>query len=393
MLRTDDDQSRFDPASDVPTRLHAPLDPRRLDVEGKQLAVARLLGEAKCDGLLLTQPANARWLTSGRWPGSVPLGRDEAPLLYANATQRWLVCSSADSPRFFDEDLDGLGFQLKEWHWSSSRSQLIADLIFGRAVACDTESRDCKPLGPLLEAERRVLSPYERDRFLELGAAVAHAVEATARSVEPGETEHEVAGHLAHRLLRHGVEPAAVQAASGGRHVRHGRFLPSDARVGSLVVIRATGAKFGLHAAAARAVCFGPPPADVRADFDEAIRLGAVYLLASKPGEAASAWARAGQAYLKNSPHRHDWRLSPAAYLTGRDAADGLLKPSGLEKFRPGWGVVWQPRAGAGTACETYLLTDDGWRRATAGSDWPVRRVRLSGESSEWSDLLVRDPA
>ena len=52
-----------------------------------------------------------------------------------NPHQRWLLSSATDTQRFFDEDLDGLGFQLKEWHWTAGREQLMADLVFGRRIA------------------------------------------------------------------------------------------------------------------------------------------------------------------------------------------------------------------------------------------------------------------
>ena len=47
------------------------------------------------------------------------------------ADQRWAVSCNADSQRLFDEELDGLGFQLKEWPWHVDRQQLFADWCRG----------------------------------------------------------------------------------------------------------------------------------------------------------------------------------------------------------------------------------------------------------------------
>ncbi|MBO0700751.1 MAG: hypothetical protein J2P46_20305, partial [Zavarzinella sp.] len=195
--------------TEVETGLVAALtdaSPRRLDVDSKQHVVAQLLHDTECEGLLILHPPNFRWLTSGAQPVGL-YGRDEVPALYFTPSQRWLVASATDSPRLFAEELDGLGFMLKEWHWTTSREQMLADLVSGRKVACDVAFRDCKFTGTFFASGRRKLSAHEADRMAELGRLVTHAVEATARHFEWGDTEEEIAAHLAHRLLRHGVEP------------------------------------------------------------------------------------------------------------------------------------------------------------------------------------------
>src|SRR5207249_2599999 len=60
-----------------------------------------------------------------------------APAVYCTAEGRWLIASNIDSQRIFDEDIDGLGFQLKEWPWHWGREQFLADLCFNRKIACD----------------------------------------------------------------------------------------------------------------------------------------------------------------------------------------------------------------------------------------------------------------
>src|SRR5262245_21862878 len=108
---------------------------RRSDVEAKQALVAGMLAELGCDGLLILEPENFAWLASG----AVARGTiDPAALpgLYLSSEGRWVLCANVDSQRLFDEEMDGLGFQLKEWPWHWGRAQLLADLCQGRNVAC-----------------------------------------------------------------------------------------------------------------------------------------------------------------------------------------------------------------------------------------------------------------
>src|SRR5437588_1479966 len=161
---------------------------RRADLEAKQARVAAILKEADCDGLLILEPENFSWLTTGGMARGI-LDSAESPAVYYSAEQRWVIASNVDSQRLFDEELDGLGFQLKEWPWHWGRAQLLADLCQGRKVACDFPSPEMIPVAGQLAEMRRTLSDYDRACYRALGQVVSHALEATARTFGQGDTE------------------------------------------------------------------------------------------------------------------------------------------------------------------------------------------------------------
>src|SRR5437660_636992 len=97
----------------APTQTADPVAERRADIIAKQAGIAEVLQELRRDGMLLLEPENVAWMTSGASPSGI-LGPDEMPAVLLSAEQRWLVCANVDSQRFFDEELTGLGFQLKE---------------------------------------------------------------------------------------------------------------------------------------------------------------------------------------------------------------------------------------------------------------------------------------
>src|SRR5262245_51870375 len=136
--------------------------------------LAGLLKETGCDGLLLLEPENIAWLSSG----AMDRGRPDpgaAPALYTNGDQRWVLASNVDSQRFFDEELDGLGFQLKEWPWHWGRDQLLADLCQNRKLACDRPlpGADVISAADQLRAARLRLTPYEQGCLMALGQTLA----------------------------------------------------------------------------------------------------------------------------------------------------------------------------------------------------------------------------
>src|SRR5262245_33967326 len=155
---------------------------RRADVDAKQLRVATFLREVECEGLLLLEPEHFAWLTAGGASRGV-LDPAEQPALYFSPEARWVIASNVDSQRLFDEEIDGLGFQLKEWPWHRGRAQLLADLRQGRAVACDQPLPDCKHVAGHLHMLRRALTAYEQACLHALGRLVSHALEATCRNL------------------------------------------------------------------------------------------------------------------------------------------------------------------------------------------------------------------
>src|SRR5262249_45028102 len=109
---------------------------RRSDIDAKQTLVAGLLREAGCGGVVGLEPEDFAWLTGGAAARGI-LDPGELPALYVSPEGRWVLSGNVDSQRLFDEELDGLGFQLKEWPWHWGRQQLLDDLCQGRKVASD----------------------------------------------------------------------------------------------------------------------------------------------------------------------------------------------------------------------------------------------------------------
>ncbi len=124
-------------------RSPVPLTPRRADIEAKQALISRLILDLDCQSLLLLERANVRWMTSGAAERGVYHGED-CPAVFLSVNQRWIICSSVDTQRLFDEELDGLGFQVKEWPNTVSREQFLAELCHGRRMASDRPFRDFK---------------------------------------------------------------------------------------------------------------------------------------------------------------------------------------------------------------------------------------------------------
>jgi Xaa-Pro aminopeptidase len=365
---------------------------RRVDIEAKQARVATLLRELGREGLLLLAPENVAWMTSGGSQRGV-LDPATAPAVYCTAEGRWLIASNIDSQRMFDEELDGLGFQLKEWPWHWGCEQFLADLCHTRKIACDKVpgvEGDFVLADQQLRKFRRILTAYEQACLIAVGQIVAHALEATCRTIGEKESEREVAGQLSHRLIHRGVHPLQVSVAADGRsraYRRHG-FTPT--LIEKYVVLTATGQKYGLCASASRTVCFGEVPDEMKSAQSAVCRVTASYLASTWPDAVPREVLMAGRRIYLLSGYEHEWLLAPQGHVTGRKAVEQMLTPQTTDLLEPGVALTWIATAGPAVSRDTFLVTEQGPKAVTPPEVWPVKRIRIQGAECVRADVFVR---
>lgn len=365
--------------------LPAPIS-RKQEVEAKQELVAGLIADASADGLLVLDPANIAWLCGSALTHGLA-DPAEWPALFFLPNQRYLICANADTQRLFDLFLDGLGFQLKEWPWHWGRDRLLADLVANRKVAADRVVTDCLPVAPALRRIRCTLTTSERSRMRDLGAKLVHAVEATGRTLTQAQSEAEIAGHLAHRLIRHGLVPVQLTVAADGRLARHRRPGVTATLVERTCTIAATASAGGLHATVARTVCFGPAPEKLRVAHDVACRVLAAQAAAARPGVPAPQALEAGRRVAHHGNREHEWRLTSPGWVTGWLPVERPVLPTANYPLGDDWAAVWQAGVGEALCADTFLIGNPPGC-VTPVELWPAKRIVVGGASFDVADLL-----
>lgn len=365
---------------------------RSLDVQHKHEAVAAFLQSHEYDALLLQDPANFAWFTSGgdcTRAGST----DRVAALFITPEARVAVCGNADSAQLFERELPGLGFQLKERPWCEPRHLLLEDLCRGRSVASDTGFGPTVDVSLELAALRLPLSVLECERLRELGRAVAHAVEATARNCRPRDTEAEIAAEAAHRLIKRQIVPERLQVMADGQSERHRHWTFGPRSVRNWVTISAVGRRWGLCAAATRTVSFGDPPKDLQSDHHRAALLEATGMFFSQPDwELFEVWNRVQRIYEKYGV-ADEWRLADQGEVIGYRVVEVPVVPQSQFRLSPRMAVHWHPSVHAAVTGDTILVTDEGFEIVTPMEDWPKVTVEVKHTPVHCPDILRRAPA
>jgi Xaa-Pro aminopeptidase len=367
-----------DPAAD---HRDAEVAARRQDVEEKHRRIAAFLDATGHDAIVLGRADSVSWFTSGADLGQGLGLEGSAVLLFINRTSRAVVTDNVQSARVFEEELAGLGFQLKERPWFDDPSRVIAELGHNKRVHSDLcqGSNPWAGAGDPIRSLRQPLTGLERQRLRELGRTLTLAVEATCRNFVQGETEADVAGHLAHRLIREGVVPVELRVAGDDRLARYRQPSFKAVPIQKRATIAVTGRRYGLCASMTRTVSFVPVGPDYHKRHALAAMVDASCIYFSRPGEKVSEVFRRARRLFEKFEHPHEWTLDYLGHTIGYAPREVLLLPDSPVTLDAGTAVSWSPSVGPARSEDTMVIDTRGYEVVTEAQNWPKLEVTVKG--------------
>lgn len=363
---------------------------RRADIDEKHKKIVGFLNDNGYDAVVLARSDSISWFTSGADIGRDMGGESGAVLIFINRNSRAVLADNVQSARVFEEELAGLGFQLKERPWHEGPERVVAELSSSRKIATDNGLLGMTNELEKLRALRLSLSRIERRRLRDLGWTLAAAVESTCRNFHPGETEADIAGHLAHRLIREGVVPVNLRIAGDDRLDRYRQPTFKAARIERHAVITATGRRHGLCATATRVVTFGKPEKAFRSAHAIACMVDATYIFFSRPGQTVSEVFRRARRIMEKYGKPHEWTLDYTGYITGYSPREALLLPESEMTLDEHVAVAWSPSIGSTRSGDTAIINDRGYEVVTPAQNWPKVEVLVKGYTVERPGILER---
>ncbi|MDX2036828.1 MAG: M24 family metallopeptidase [Isosphaeraceae bacterium] len=376
-----------DPASDLSDPM---ILERRADVDEKHRRIIEFLDLRGYDGVLLRRSDSVAWFTAGgdlarfldsEWAGVA---------IFVARTCRVVITDNVHSARVFEEELAGLGFQLKERAWHDDPSAFQAQFVQGKRVACDDRGSDLVDESRSLRELRRPLTPLERRHLRELGRTLAFAVESTCRNFMPGETEADLAGHLAHRLLREGVIPVDLRVAGDDRSDRFRRARFKSAAIERRAVISAVGKRHGLCASVTRTVHFGSLDPEGEGRHALASMISATYTYFSRPARPVSEVFQRAKRIYEKFDHPDEWLLDYQGFEIGYTPREQILLPRGTAILQPNTALAWCPSVGSARSEDTIVIDARGFEVITETRNWPKLEVTVKGFSIPRPAILVR---
>jgi Xaa-Pro aminopeptidase len=285
-----------------------------------------------------------------------------------------------------------MGFLLKERPWSQDASVLIEDVCRGRRIGSDACLAGTEDITADLQDFRTNLSTFELYDYRVLAQELTHAVEATARNFNPGDTEAEVAGHLAHRMLRHQIEPVLLQAMADGQSRRYRHWCYGTDQIERHCIISTVGRRRGLYAGICRTVCIGAPSDELVETHNLATFVQSAGILFSQPGWSMDqTWKRVARIYEKFGVP-DEWRVADQAEVLGYKFPEHPFRPDSDRVFRPQMPVYWHPSVRSACVGDTMLVGETGTEILTRSDTWPTFSVSVKGIAMDRPAILIREP-
>jgi Xaa-Pro aminopeptidase len=354
---------------------------------------ARLLAWMAGRGLeavVLTRIANFAWYTAGLEPVVMLSSERAEAALVITPDRSWVVCNSVELPRLRDEDqLERLGFEFHVSPWYQRAPQLEG-LTQGKRWAADW------PLPGALEVSGEVarlrfqLTAPEIERYREVGAASARALEEAARRVKRGMTEMEVAGMLAAQAMKERVTPTLLLVGADDRILRFRHPIPTARPIDAYAMLVLCGRGGGLVASCTRLVHFGRLGDDLQIRQQACAHVDAAFNSGTRVGApVAQVFAQGAQAYT-DAGFPDEWQKHNQGGAAGYESRDYEATPTCDEIVLAEQAFAWNPSITGVKSEDTMLVHLDGVEFLTVTGDWPSIRIQLADQDWDRPAILIR---
>ncbi|MDS0284242.1 M24 family metallopeptidase [Haloarcula onubensis] len=290
-----------------------------------------------------------------------------------------VVTDTIEGPRLREEELaDGVAVETYTWY-EGDLGSAVAEASPTPAAA-DFEVPGFATVDA--SALRQPLTETQRERYRDLGAEVAAAVERVARRAAASDTERSVAADLRGELAEAGVDSPVALVGGGQRAQRYRHYTPKPEPLGDYALLSVTAERDGLYTSCTRTVAFDAPEW-LRERTQEAMRVEATALAATRAvgrdgGTAGDVFEAVQDAY-EAVGWADEWRNHHQGGAAGYAGREWVATPDSDERVVLPQAYAWNPTVRGAKSEDTHLVTGDGVELLSGTGEWPTERVDAVG--------------
>jgi Xaa-Pro aminopeptidase len=343
------------------------------------------------DAILLQRVSSIAWVTGGA-AAYVNIASSKAEyVLLVTAKEQYLISNNIEAPRLEKEEqlqVQGWNFQLSPWFETENA---VLYLTRGLKLGMDHYFQGAVDLSGEIARLRANLNLEEGNRFRMLGQLCAQAMDATARSVHPGQTEYEIAGLLAEEAQRRGVQATVNLIATDERIFNFRHPLPTGKKLDHYVMIVLCGRRWGLVCSLTRLVHFGKLPEEIRRKSQAVAKVDATMIAATRPGQTLGQVFTSAQRAYAAVGYADEWKLHHQGGPAGYEPREYLATPGSKEKVLAGQVYAWNPSITGTKSEDSVLINPEGFEVLSSIVGWPTLKIEISDRIIERPDILIVD--
>lgn len=307
-----------------------------------------------------------------------------------------MLANKIEMPRLLAEELNGLDYEPLEFSWEEEKasgsfvakkaSSLLDD---GAALGSDLYVDGARVVESALARARYQLTSAEIERYRNLGRDAGEAMGQTARELEPGLSEREMARRAVDALALRGMHAVVVLVAADDRLPSFRHPVPTRKRWERTAMVAVCARRGGLIVSLTRIVCAGPVPDDLRQRTRAAAHVNASLFHATRPGATGrELYDRAAQSYREQGFPGEE-HLHHQGGAIGYRTREWAAHPRCAETVQAGQAFAWNPSITGTKIEETCVAFDDGIQVVTRSPGWPQVSVEVAGREYLLPDVLA----
>lgn len=345
----------------------------------KQQSILALLERTHLDGLILQNVSSIAWITGGAAAYVNSATTTGIATLLITPTSRHLITNNIEATRLKQEEHlseQGWEFHLSPWY---ATQEALAQLGGGLKLGADSAFPGAVDLSGEVARLRTQLTLQEVERFRLLGRLCADAMNAATRSLQPGQSEYEIAARLGYEAQQRGAQPIVNLIATDERIFSFRHPLPTAKTLERYAMLVLCGRRWGLVGSITRLVHFGPLPDEVRRKSEAVARIDATMIAATRPGKTLGEIFEQIRAAYAEAGFPDEWQLHHQGGPTGYEPREFIAVPDSAEAVRRSQAFAWNPSITGAKSEDTILVGESDNEVLTAIQDWPSISVMIDG--------------
>lgn len=314
------------------------------------------------DAILLRKQSNFSWLTGGALNCvSTATEMGVAALLITHAGE-FAICNNIEAPRMEkEEQLEELGFKIHSYKWYEEKEKdIISGLVQEGRIGCDSPYPGTEDISALINPLRYSLTTWEVERYKELGALTAKAIEETAQNVEPGDKECEIIGKLAERLWANRLDYITTFCAADERISEYRHPIATEKKIEKRAMLCVNARKWGLIVSLTRFVQFGKVPEEIDKKYRANVYIDCVFIANTVVGKPVVEAFRKGVEAYKDTGYPMEYELHHQGGAMGYVGRDYKVNFQTEEIVQENQAFGWNPSITGTKSEDTMLATHEG---------------------------------
>ena len=362
------------------------------ELEIKLTRIRSLLAEQKLDAIYLKRQDNFAWLSCGG-KNYVGIGEMGNCGLLVTKDESYAITNTIESARMRDEEhLKELGFTIHAgvWHDNGFEMAALNRLVPNGKVGFDYWSPTGVNVANHIKQLRLSFTEEEVVRYREIGYLASLAIEETAASIRPGDTEYETVGHLAEILHAQGMDFASAMCAADERISDYRHPVPTMKKIRERVQLGGNMRRQGLVVCLTRYVNFTPVSKALHEQYRANVEIDLAFMANTLVGKSYQRPLLAGKAAYERQGYGEEFNKHHQGGPIGYNPREYRVDFSHDMLVVENQGFCWNPSITGTKSEDTIVVSSKGFEFISHPVIFPTIEVSYDGKTYRRADILVK---